>query len=453
VRRQDRDDWIDRLLGLAVAVTVFAFAWGSSKVIALLVIGRPARWIALGVLCGLALGSAALAERQPRRLWAVFAPAAALVALAALSTAWSVAPRLTLERAASLGLLLVAAAALAVGSATRPARVLAILFGVVLGAAAVAVAGLLTYAIKSRLAVEPATVSYPARFRGIGENPNTDPILYGVAVPVCVWLALWLRSRPARLAAAAVGALLVGVTVAAQSRGALIAAAAGSLVPLLFVVRAGRRRVIAVAALGVVMVLALGITTLPSSLPPTPSSARPGHGLDVPRNADLTLPLEIDVGSHFASGQARPHRHLLSASGRVQAWKGALHQAGERPVLGHGFGTEQRVFVDRFYSFYSSLPENSYIGALLQLGVAGLLLLLAAIALPLVVARRGGAAVAGCVGAAVAGAVAAFVQSYLWSVGGTATSVFWVCCLLAPAAAYAFARSASASTESPTSAR
>src|SRR5207244_2542588 len=52
----------------------------------------------------------------------------------------------------------------------------------------------------------------------------------------------------------------------------------------------------------------------------------------------------------------------------------ALKQVEQRPLVGYGFGTEDHVFVDRYYQFEGGLPENAYIGALLQLGVVGLVL-------------------------------------------------------------------------------
>jgi O-antigen ligase len=133
-------------------------------------------------------------------------------------------------------------------------------------------------------------------------------------------------------------------------------------------------------------------------------------------------------------------RSFLSSSGRVEAWKGALRQAEQRPLLGYGFGTESRVFVDRYYTFVAGLPENSYVGLALQLGTLGVLALLGLVAILVLPARRAllgprRTLVAACTGAVLAGLVLAGVQSYVYAVGNIAAATFWICAFLVPAAA------------------
>ena len=131
-------------------------------------------------------------------------------------------------------------------------------------------------------------------------------------------------------------------------------------------------------------------------------------------------------------------RHEIGTSGRLQAWEGALHQGDQRPLLGFGFGTEERVFVDRYYTFEGSRPENSYLGLYLQLGAVGLLLLLAGwyILLSAYVAiLRGAPAVdrsvaSVCAGVVCAGLLLTIVQSYVYSVGNIASVSFWICAFL-----------------------
>ena len=83
--------------------------------------------------------------------------------------------------------------------------------------------------------------------------------------------------------------------------------------------------------------------------------------------------ISLFVGRPLPGGGEPPvERSFFGASGRTEAWRGALQQAAERPLLGFGFGTEDKAFVDRYYGFVGSLPENSYIGISLQLGLVGL---------------------------------------------------------------------------------
>ena len=124
----------------------------------------------------------------------------------------------------------------------------------------------------------------------------------------------------------------------------------------------------------------------------------------------------------------------MSSSGRLVAWKGAFHTASSRPVAGFGFGTEDRVFVDRYYFFVGGRPENAYLGFYLQLGLLGLLGFVAVgVALLPTLARlvrRGdhqerslGVVFAASV---LAGFATAATQSYPYSAGNVATLTFWV---------------------------
>ena len=158
------------------------------------------------------------------------------------------------------------------------------------------------------------------------------------------------------------------------------------------------------------------------------------------RDAQLVLRLEAEIGRGYP-GRPGPRikRSLLGSSGRVQAWRGAVNQAVDRPLLGYGFGSEASVFTDRFYYFYSSTPENTFIGAFLQLGALGLALLVAIVLAVLGLAARalrapppGERQTLAVTTAIFAGAVVmAVVQTYLLAVGNLATVVVWICGFLA----------------------
>jgi O-antigen ligase len=165
------------------------------------------------------------------------------------------------------------------------------------------------------------------------------------------------------------------------------------------------------------------------------------------------LPQEQDeIGHPALSKQAT----TTVASGRVAAWEGALEQIGDRPILGYGFGTEQKVFLDRWYYFQGGSPENSYLGLLLQVGALGLALVLA-MGLALVVGGfRALRVVEGddrilvvaSLGVIVAAAAIMLIQSYLYSVGNIASTTVWIAMFvlspiaLAPRAARAHVRAA-----------
>jgi hypothetical protein len=143
--------------------------------------------------------------------------------------------------------------------------------------------------------------------------------------------------------------------------------------------------------------------------------------------------LQDDVGRPpYGVGETtKKPRTLFGSSGRAQAWDGALHLGLQRPVAGFGFGTEDHVFVDRYADFNSNVPENSYIGLFLQLGVVGVVAFLAFALAVLVnavarVRREQRLLVAALAGAVVAGLLLAGFQSYLYAVGNNATAPFWL---------------------------
>ena len=365
-------------------------------------------------------------------VWAVVA----FLALAATSAAWSPDPKLTLLRAAALAVTLAAGIGLASIAAGRPAFVGGILWALLAGAAAVALLGLLILSLSHDLAVQPASTQYPARYRGLGQNPNTVALLLALAVPLTLWAFDRTRTSHGRSAAVAGFVLLDGSIVASGARGPLLAGFVGSLVFLL--VRAGstRARLVSVAVAILVLALDAGLTQIPKALKPVPSSTtqRPSAPAAPRPNVELVRPLSDEIG---AGSGASIHRSLLGTSGRLGAWRGALGQVAQRPIVGYGFGTEDRVFVDRYYGFDSSLPENSYIGTVLQLGVVGALAfaaLLAAIAAAGARALRraapGRLETAACASVATAGLVLAVTQSFVTSVGNVATVTFWVAALL-----------------------
>jgi len=426
-----------RTIELALATLIVVVACGSAINVSLLLLGRDWRFVVLVEFA--AVVWAYWAWRYPRvgslRRPVVWA-AVALVALAGMSTAWSVDPKLTALRTAALALTLAAGIGLASAAAGRPSVVAGVLFALLVGAASVALLGLLILSLSHDLAVQPATTQYPARYRGVGQNPNTVALLLALAVPLTLWAFVRARTILGKSAAVAAFVLFDASIVASGARGPLLAGFVGSLVYLL--VRAGstRARFVSVAVAVLVLALDAGLTQVPKALQPVPgpTTQRPSAPAPPQPNVEFVRPLSDEIG---ASNGGSIHRSLFGTSGRLGAWRGALGQAAHRPLAGYGFGTEDRVFVDRYYGFDSSLPENSYIGTLLQLGVVGALAfaaLLAAVAAAGAQALRraapGRLEAAACASVAAAGLVLALTQSYLTSVGNVATVTFWVAALL-----------------------
>jgi hypothetical protein len=435
--------WIQAALVAVGLTTVLA----GGAILEWITVARSLRWVALVALVGLA-GVYAFRQRRRGRLDRALAPAGGLIALAVVSTAWSATPRLTLGRAGALTLVLAAAAALAFATAGSPERIQTVLDGVLFAAVAVAVGGLLVLAFRYDRAVQPATTVAPARYQGLGGGPNMATMILALAVPLAAHGALAGRRPVARALAGAAFVLLTASIAFSGSRGALAAAFAGLLAYGVLAPRTVKARAGLAAGAAVVLALALALAAVPSTaasnppdltgVDPNPFEVDPAPGYIDAQTGGLRL--QDDIG-HPGIGVAitdREVRGLLGSSGRTQAWKGALGRALDRPLAGHGFGTEDRVFVDRYVAFNSNVPENSYLGLCLQLGVLGLALLVVFAAS--LVSRGVDAArfaderlrrvAAACAAVVVAGLVLAIVQSYLYAPGNNATAAFWVCAFL-----------------------
>jgi O-antigen ligase len=323
------------------------------------------------------------------------------------------------------------AAALALGAAGDPAAARRLCWALLAGAVVVALAGLLVVAVSPHGSVQAATGSVGRRYRGVGVNPNTAAMLFAVAVPLAG--ALWLEARSRAMRALALGAflLLAGSIVAAGSRGAAAAAVAGLVVLGLAYGRGAVPRAVAAGAAALLAVSAVLVTAVSAPLSPAEAArARTLVGNTeryTPNDAEYIVRLADELGS----GSSGTSRSVFDTSGRLQAWRGALRQGDDRPLLGYGFGTEEAVFVDRYRDFEGGVPENSFIGLFLQLGAVGVALFLALLAALVAAAIRARGRTA-AVGLAVlaTGIVLAVVQSYAYAVGNVATLGVWMCAFL-----------------------
>jgi hypothetical protein len=435
---------LERALQLTIAALILFTVLSQGSLLSWIDTARKLRWLTLFVFAAIAIAYA-VSRAGWRRLGFVQAGGAFLVGLALVSTAWSAFPRLTFERTAALGVLFAGCGAVAAGI-DRPDAARRFVDAIVAGAAAVAVGGLLVLAFDHDRAVQPATTALPARYQGLGGGPNTAMMALAVASPLAAYAVLEARRPFARALAAVILVLLVGSIVASGSRGALVGCFGGLLALALLAPTARRARVVAGASVAALLVVAALITRIPQpseSAPPLPSAVpAPPVVFHGPRKAvDEPAPrLQDDVGRppYGVAETTKKPRTLFGSSGRAQAWDGAIRLGAQRPIAGFGFGTEDRVFFDRYADFNSNVPENSYIGLFLQLGIVGvvafvgfLLALLVRGAVGLRARERPARRlIAACAAGLVAGLILAAFQSYLYAVGNNATAAVWLCAFL-----------------------
>jgi O-antigen ligase len=430
------EDALDVAAAVLVAGCVVAAAAGSSIQYDILHVGRPARWVMIGVLLAFGLACAV----RGRRAWRIPAPTALALAafcgLALVSASWSVNSHGTLVRSVALAAVVAAVVALAGCVPSRPALGDWLLDGVLAAASIVAFAGFVYWLVHPSRAAIPATTEYPARFQGIEENPNTAALLLGIGMPLAFSRALRARSTTARIAFVGLVAAFAASIAASGSRGGLLAGLVGLLVVAALVPARPRTRIVLAALIVCGFAVTVWAMTIPKALPATPLAATSTSSAS--RDAESVLPLDQEIGNPWWTHRAGDSRRgLLNTSVRARAWDGTVRRAFGRPLLGYGFGAEQWAFINRYYALASQNPENGYIGLLLQLGLAGTALFLVVVGLCLargvracLRAPRSGYALA-ATGAAAAALAASISQSYFQGPGSIAFVAFWVALLVA----------------------
>jgi O-antigen ligase len=397
-------------------------------------IARAVRW---GMLCTLlALSIAYAVSARPRRYpVSVALAAASLCAIATLSALWSGSPTLTLGRALSFDALVVAGLCLAAGTDGRRREVGQVLLALLAGAAIVAAGGVLALALGDERSYQAATLGTPVRFNGLGGNPNAMALLLALALPLAAWALFEARSRAGKAAAALVFVLLDVSMATSGSRGAILASFAGLVTFGALLPGTRARHGLVVGASVALLLVNIGVTRIPQNADRNPVINQEfGTPTPIaPADAEFILPLNSEIGWDLRNTPRV--RGFFESSGRVQAWRSGVEQWADRPLLGYGFGTEERAFVDRLYLFVGSQLENSYLGTLLQLGAVGLGVFLALLVLIARAGRRAVASAAGgtaaaCAAVAVGAAFLAAGQSFLTSVGNAATATAWLCALL-----------------------
>jgi O-antigen ligase len=363
---------------------------------------------------------------------ALLAGLAGLSLWTTLSLVWSIAPAASLEEGERTLLYFASAAALLLLFSCRDARAAAI---AVCASAAIVCA----YSLGDRLiAVNPLPYS---RLGGPVGYWNALGVL--AAAGACLAVALIAHERRAAARAAAGGAvpILVAALYLTFSRGSWIVLAIGLAVAA---ATDARKRELAGAAAAVVLpcaaVVALGAWAHALTTPVAPQAAveadahryaiaivlacaaSAGLAVRAPRLAALlprfsfrrvaaaTVVCGLTIAVVAAGGprslasaasrafDAPPpdtatglNTHLASLSGSVRGdlWEVAATSFAREPLAGNGAGTYGRLWLmKRQQAIRMQDAHNLYLETLAELGVIGLILLLAVLAVPLVAARR-----------------------------------------------------------------
>jgi hypothetical protein len=429
---------LERAVEVSVFIAIVGAVAASAGISELVHVGRMARLVGLALLAGVAGASAIAWGVGPLRKTHF---ALLLLALIVVSSAgWSVDPAESAADGLAFATLTVSAALATLSIAQTARGVRPIVRAVVAAMAFVALAGVIRLALDPDETLGEATPVDPPYYAGVGGNANTVPLLLAVGLPLSVAGLLGTRTHSGRAAWGLLTALLGASIVGSGSRGALASAFAGVLVVAIAMAPSRGRRVLSVAIVVCVFVVAALVASIPD---PDPSASR-SYAAETQAsmtggryfNANAYRRLEDDIGHPPFGEAARLERpSLLGSSGRLDAWRLAIRDGAERPLLGFGFGQEDKGYTDRLASSEADLPENAYVGLFVQIGAVGVTIFAVFAGLMLAHAgRRLGRVpsrerdlVAGLAGAVSAGLVIALVQSYLFSPGSVASAAFWLC--------------------------
>jgi O-antigen ligase len=357
---------------------------------------ESARWLPFVLLGFGVLVETAISGRSGRRFYGFDTYIVVWLVFALGSAFYSIAPPLTLGRAATLVLMYVAVfwAVWRYASRKGEERVVELILFAVL---VVLGGGLLLSPLLGGL-------SFGERFSGLMENPNSVGLLTALLMPPAVERSL---SRGRFRDYLLVAVMIVSVVVSG-SRGGMLA----TLIGTTYVLWKAHKRVFVV---GLLASLAAAILIL----------ANPHE-----REAEMMV-------DPYLRAQT-----LATGGGRVEVWPVALRIIKQRPFLGHGFGTEDLLFQaygydpESFLQHTGSYLHNSYLGLAAQLGLVGAV----AFFMPLILFayRRirfslGDARLNithGLEGTLIAALVACLFESWIYSMGNSQAFPFWVCVVL-----------------------
>ncbi len=134
-------------------------------------------------------------------------------------------------------------------------------------------------------------------------------------------------------------------------------------------------------------------------------------------------------------------QHITTLSSRTEKWMAGLQYLIQRPLLGYGFGTEDKLFAyhgvqENLYVRTGSYLHNAYLGLALQLGLIGALLLY----LPLLILFVNTVRISinfstddfniACLSVLLVGMISAVASSDIYSMGNSKSVPFWISVML-----------------------
>ena len=312
-----------------------------------------------------------------------------------LSSFYSIDPALTIQRSITFLLLYISVFWViypAVDSEEKAEEII----NVILYAASIPFFFSLIVALSS-----PSSAFLGSRFNGYFDNPNTIGSISAMICPLLIWKAFDKKSTFGKIFLV----VMLPALFLSGSRSGLLGAFLGSLFYVFHTKKKYRLPATLIGAIIVLIVLTLG-----------------GLGENVINSTSSYLRLGTE--------SAKNEEALKDiSSGRTENWDKMLLLLGKRPLLGYGYGTE-----DKLLNYYNitvastgKSAHNAFLGIAVQMGIPGFLLFFSPlIYILLTPINKKGKTVYCVTGLVIGGMVSGLFESWMYSVGSAFAFPFWV---------------------------
>jgi O-antigen ligase len=251
------------------------------------------------------------------------------------------------------------------------------------------------------LPASPSSAFLVGRFRGYFDNPNTIGSISAILCPLLIWKAFDKKSTFGKIFLA----VMVLALFISGSRSGLLGAFFGSLFYIFYTKKEYR---IPATFIGVIIIsLALTFGGVGEKLIDSTSSY-------------LRLGTESPKGEEALKD---------ISSGRTENWNQMTLLLKKRPLLGYGFGTE-----DKLLNYYNitilstgKTAHNAFLGIAVQMGIPCFVLFFAPLIYILLIPINSKSKIEYCItGMIIGGLITGLFESWMYSVGSAFAFPFWV---------------------------
>jgi len=350
------------------------------------------RWVFF-ILFALHIFGDILLGRTVRRIKSFDVLAIVFIIYAFLSIFYSPFPQLTLERATTILLLYISVFWIIwkYAYSQGPEKIVYLILQV---AMIIFIAGYLM------IFIGPYRAFFHGRFEGIFQNPNSIGIICALLIPLSLWKFLETKKKSALI----LFFLMLASLLLSASRGSINATVIG-LGYFIYIRSKKYRPLVFSFTMSFVLILIWIVETL---------------------------------AKQYFIGYIRAET-LPTGAGRFEVWPIALNLIIDKPILGYGFGIEEKILQIKHivpHLHPGGYFHNSYLGMMLQLGIPGFIIFYTPLLILIFkeVFLRQNKQISSLryalQASVIAGLSCAFFESWVYSVGNSQAFPFWVIVML-----------------------